>query len=128
MSIQNKYKAVLDLGRDLGVKDGYVEELDGVLKMGGTTNTQYEKNQIWDKIKEIGGTSPSDIKADIKVEVTEYYHKHTVEKGDSLSKIAKQYYDKVGDYMHIFNANTDILKDPNMIHPGQVLTIPFPKS
>jgi hypothetical protein len=33
-----------------------------------TANTPYEKNAIWDKIKEIGGDNPSDIMADIKVE------------------------------------------------------------
>lgn len=125
MSVKSKYQPVLDLGEKFGTKDGYVEELDGKLKIGGTVATQYLKNQLWDKIKEIGGEKPSDIAADIKVENTEYYHKHTVEKGESLSKIAKHYYEDANKYMKIFNANTDKLKDPNMIHPGQELVIPF---
>ncbi len=125
MSVKAKYQPVLDLGEKFGTTDGYVEELDGKLRIGGTVKTQYLKNQIWDKIKEIGGDNPSDIEADIKVEVTDYYHKHTVEKGESLSKIAKHYYEEANKYMHIFNANKDILNDPDMIHPGQELVIPF---
>jgi nucleoid-associated protein YgaU len=126
MSLKAKYQSVLDLGEKLHVKDGYVEEMDGKLKIGGTTQTAYEKNLMWDKIKEIGGDNPSDLQADIKVETEDYFHKHTVKGGDSLSKIAKHYYGDAGKYMHIFNANTDQLKNPDLIHPGQELTIPFP--
>jgi nucleoid-associated protein YgaU len=127
MSVKAKYQPVLDLGEKFEVKDGYVEEVDGKLKIGGTTKTQYHKNLMWDKIKEIGGEAPSDLQADIKVENTDYYHKHTVQSGESLSKIAKHYYGDASKYMHIFNANTDQLKDPNLIHPNQELTIPFPE-
>ncbi|MBK9108261.1 MAG: LysM peptidoglycan-binding domain-containing protein [Saprospiraceae bacterium] len=124
MSLQDKYRSVLDLGTDLNIQHGDVQEVDGVLKMRGTAQTQYEKDQIWDKIKEVGGDSPSDIIADIDVAYTDFYAKHTVKSGESLSKIAKHYYKNAGDYMKIFNANTNILKDPDVIHPGQELTIP----
>lgn len=49
---------------------------------------------------------------------------YTVKSGDSLSKIAKQFYGDPMKYMAIFEANTHILKDPNLIHPGQELIIP----
>jgi nucleoid-associated protein YgaU len=49
---------------------------------------------------------------------------YEVKSGDSLSKIAKAEYGNANDYMRIFEANRDILKDPNMIHPGQKLKIP----
>ena len=49
---------------------------------------------------------------------------YVVKPGDSLSKIAKQEYGDANAYMVIFEANRDILKDPNMIHPGQNLKIP----
>ena len=127
MSLQDKYKSALDRGLELGIKDGSVEEMDGVLKVGGTANTQYEKNLIWDEIKKAGGESPTDIEANINVEVSGYFHKHTVASGDTLGKISKKYYGKAGKYMHIFNANTDILKDPNKIFPDQDLVIPFPE-
>ncbi len=127
MALQDKYRAVLDLGEKLGVKDGFVKEEGGVLKIGGTTKTQYEKNILWDKIKEIGGEKPTDLKADIRVEDKENYHVHTVKGGDTLSKISKTYYGKAGQYMDIFNANRDQLDNPDLIKPGQVLKIPFPK-
>ena len=126
MSLKAKYQPVLDLGQQFGVKDGYVEEREGKLRIGGVAHTQYQKDLMWDKIKEIGGESPIDLMADIKVETTEYYHKHTVGKGDTLGKISQKYYGKAGAYMKIFNANTNILKDPNMIYPDQELVIPFP--
>jgi nucleoid-associated protein YgaU len=48
----------------------------------------------------------------------------TVKAGDSLSKIAKRAYDDGNKYMKIFDANKDVLKDPNAIKPGQKLKIP----
>jgi nucleoid-associated protein YgaU len=126
MSLQDKYRSVLNLGEELGIQEGYVEETDGRLKMGGVAANQYHKNLLWDKIKEVAGDSPSDLVADIKVAQTDHFAKHTVKSGDTLGKISKQYYGKAGDYMHIFNANTDILKNPDVIHPDQELTIPFP--
>jgi len=125
MSLQAKYQPVLDLGEEFSVKDGYVKEEDGKLKIGGTAETQYQKNQMWDKIKEIGGENPADISADIKVSNTDYYHKHVVQKGESLSLIAKHYYGDPMKYKVIFEANTDQLDDPNVIHPDQELVIPF---
>ncbi len=53
MSVKAKYQAVLDLGEQLAIKDGNVTEENGVLKIKGQANTQYEKNLLWDKIKEI---------------------------------------------------------------------------
>ncbi len=49
---------------------------------------------------------------------------HTVEKGDSLSKIAGKFYGDVMKYPVIFEANKPMLKDPDLIYPGQVLRIP----
>jgi nucleoid-associated protein YgaU len=49
---------------------------------------------------------------------------YEVKSGDTLSKIAKAEYGNANAYMVIFEANRDILKDPNMIHPGQKLKIP----
>lgn len=124
MTVKEKYQSVLALGEKLNVQNGKVEEGNGVLKVWGTVETPYEKNQLWDAIKAVGGSNPSDIIADIKVANTAYYTKHTVQKGESLSKIAKHYYDDMMQYKAIFNANRDILDNPDVIHPGQVLTIP----
>ncbi len=124
MSVKAKYQAVLNLGEKLGIKDGDVKEEVGVLKVKGQAATQYEKNLLWDKIKEVGGENPSDIQADIAVADTSVYHRHTVKSGESLSKISKLYYGDPMKYKKIFEANTNILKNPDVIHPDQVLVIP----
>lgn len=49
---------------------------------------------------------------------------YVVVAGDSLSKIAKREYGNANDWPRIFEANKDILKDPNKIFPGQKLRIP----
>jgi len=49
---------------------------------------------------------------------------HTVESGDSLSKMAQRYYGDMMKYSSIFEANKPMLSDPDKIYPGQVLRIP----
>ncbi|MEN8119409.1 MAG: peptidoglycan-binding protein LysM [Bacteroidota bacterium] len=49
---------------------------------------------------------------------------YTVKKGDYLSKIAKEVYGNASKYNVIFEANKPMLKDPDLIYPGQVLRIP----
>ncbi|MDL5511489.1 LysM peptidoglycan-binding domain-containing protein [Arenibacter sp. M-2] len=124
MSVKAKYQAVLNLGEQLKIKDGDVSEEAGILKIKGQAATQYEKNLLWDKIKELGGENPSDIQANITVADESVYHRHTVKSGESLSKIAKKYYGDPMKYKKIFEANTNILKNPDVIHPDQVLVIP----
>ncbi len=49
---------------------------------------------------------------------------YTVKKGDTLGGIAKKFYGKASKYPVIFEANKPMLKDPNLIYPGQCLRIP----
>ncbi len=49
---------------------------------------------------------------------------HEVAKGETLSAIAKKYYGNANKYKKIFDANRDILSDPDKIKPGQKLKIP----
>jgi nucleoid-associated protein YgaU len=122
--MKEKYQNVLDLGQELEIKNGNVKEVDGILHIAGTAKNQYEKNLLWDKIKEIGGDNPTDIIADISVEDTTIFANHTVKSGDTLGKIAKNYYGNAMKYTAIFDANRNILKNPDVIHPGQELVIP----
>ena len=49
---------------------------------------------------------------------------YTIQSGDSLSKIAKE---KYGDYQKweaLFEANREVIKDPDLIYPGQIILIP----
>ncbi len=124
MTLKDKYKNALALGEKLQIKDGYVTEENGKLKIGGTTQYQLEKDRLWDAIKKDGGENPTDLVADIKVTDNSIYGIHTVESGDTLSKIAKSAYGDANSYMKIFEANRDKLNDPNMIKVGQDLVIP----
>ncbi len=49
---------------------------------------------------------------------------HTVQPGETLSKIAKEYYGDSNQHTRIFEANRDQLDNPNDLQVGQVLTIP----
>jgi nucleoid-associated protein YgaU len=49
---------------------------------------------------------------------------YTVQSGDSLSKIAKHVYGDASKWHAIFDANRDKIKNPDLIQPGQVLTLP----
>ncbi len=119
-----KYQELLELGEALNIQNGDVKEENGVLKVWGTANTPYEKNLLWDKIKELGGENPTDIMADIKIADDSVYHRHVVKSGETLGKIAKHYYGDVMKYKNIFASNSDILKNPDIIHPDQELIIP----
>ena len=52
------------------------------------------------------------------------YREHTVRKGETLSKIARQHYGRP-DFGPIVRANPQEIVDPDLIHPGQVLRIPI---
>ena len=49
---------------------------------------------------------------------------YTIASGDSLSKIAKHFYGDASKWRQIFEANRDVIKDPDLIHPGQTIKIP----
>ncbi len=65
--------------------------------------------------------APAPEKAPEKVVEERIYE---VVSGDTLGAISKKFYGKAGDYMKIFNANTDILDNPDLIKVGQKLRIP----
>jgi len=52
------------------------------------------------------------------------YETYEVKKGDSLSKIAKRTYGNASSWKKIFEANKDVIKDPDKIFPGQKLKLP----
>ena len=124
MALKDKYASVLALGEQLNVRDGKIEEGDGILRMWGRVSFNHDKDQLWDAIKAISGANPTDIVVDVQVDNPSFYTKHTVAKGESLSKISKHYYDDLMKYKLIFEANRDQLSDADNIEVGQVLTIP----
>jgi nucleoid-associated protein YgaU len=49
---------------------------------------------------------------------------YTVVKGDTLSGIAKQFYGDASKWRRIYEANRDVIKNPDLIKPGQVFKVP----
>lgn len=49
---------------------------------------------------------------------------YTIESGDTLSGISKKFYNNAAKYTVIFEANKDVIKNPNLIYPGMVIQIP----
>jgi nucleoid-associated protein YgaU len=82
---------------------------------------------ILDNIKNIGGEllhAVDKIVDDKSVTAAGSNRTYTVKSGDTLSAIAKQFYNDASQYMKIFEANKNLLSSPDKIAPGQVLTIP----
>jgi nucleoid-associated protein YgaU len=69
-------------------------------------------------------TPPGNPPADTPPADNAYTQWYEVQPGDSLSKIAKKHYGDAALYKDIFEANRDVLKDPDKIFPGQKLRIP----
>jgi len=69
--------------------------------------------------------------ADVKIDglqtppVKEKVEYYIIKKGDTLSAIAKQFYGKANDYPKIFEANREVIKDANLIFPGQKIRLPL---
>ena len=124
MSLRDKYNAAIQVAKSVGM-EGAAEEKDGKLQFKGTVKSEDEKNRIWDALKSVP-TWKDELNARIDV-VAPKDVTYTVQAGDSLSKIAKQFLGNANDYMAIFNANKDQLSDPDKIKPGQVLKIPTKK-
>ncbi len=66
----------------------------------------------------------SDVRAGSSTTAPAGGQTYTVKKGDSLSKIAKQFYGDAGKWKTIHAANADKIPNPDLIHPGLQLTIP----
>lgn len=67
---------------------------------------------------------PTAGKAQAPVLPVSQAQEYTVVSGDSLSKIAKHFYGDALKWNIIYEANSTTIKDPNLIHPGQKITIP----
>ena len=113
--------AVADLG--IEVKDFFVDLQEDTVIVFGEVNSQADKEKIVLTLGNVEGIDQVDDRMTV-IEPEPEADFYEVKKGDSLSKIAKVYYGDALKYPHIFEANKPMLKDPNLIYPGQVLRIP----
>ena len=134
--LKTKYQSVLNQADQMKLQFHNLHIEDNKLFLKATAPSQDAANKVWDQIKLVN-PSGDDITADITVSASAAQaaavsgqpqaaggQTYTVKSGDTLSKISKQYYGDPNEYMRIFYANRDKLRDPDKIQVGQQLTIP----
>ena len=134
-TLKQKYTSVLNAADQEKIQFVNLHVQDNKLYIKAIAPSDVAKNKFWDQIKLVN-PSQDDITADISVDTSRAMgaaagggagqggETYTVKGGDTLSKISKQYYGDANEYMRIFYANRDTLKDPDKIQVGQQLMIP----
>jgi nucleoid-associated protein YgaU len=108
-----------------GVRDLNVTFKDGVVQLSGEADSAeaMEKAVLMaGNVQGVSAVKADGIKAPPQQAQVEYY---VIQKGDSLSAIAKRYYGEAKDYPRIFDANREVIKDPDLIYPGQKIRVPL---
>lgn len=133
--LKNKYQTVLNMADQQRIQFQNLHVQDNKLFIRGIAPSEEAKNKFWDQIKLVN-PNYDDITADISVDESRAQgaavgggggqggQTYTVKSGDTLSKISKQFYGDSNEYMRIYYANRDTLRDPDKIQVGQQLTIP----
>lgn len=112
-----------------GIRNIEVEFDDGVATVCGDCDSEKIREQailIAGNVKGVKKVIADDLRApkpkpEEKKSKDEFYE---IVKGDTLGAISKKFYGKASAYMRIFEANRDIISDPNKIYPGQKIRIP----
>ena len=125
MSLQEKYARLIASAKEKGSGSIKVTEQDNVLYIDGQVSSAKDKDDLWKIYNEIDPDyRAGDARLNIEVVQTGAMEEYTVKKGDSLSKIASHYGIRWKD---IFEANKDMVKNPDLIQPGWKLKIPAKK-
>jgi len=139
--IKAKYQKVLDTIQQVNGSLKNVNMEGEKLYVRAEVANDQLKNQIWNTIKQVDA-SYSDLHADIVINPSLKAptaaaatatagsstggdkRTYKVKPGDTLSKIAQEFYGKSNEYEKIFQANRDQLSDPDHINAGMELVIP----
>jgi nucleoid-associated protein YgaU len=108
-----------------GIEGLQVEFKNGVVSISGqaTSAEAMEKAVLMaGNVQGVSEVNIDKLQAPPVQAKVEYY---IIKKGDTLSAIAKQFYGKANDYPRIFEANREVIKDANLIFPGQKIRIPL---
>jgi nucleoid-associated protein YgaU len=126
-SMANALKAVVS-GLGFEIEALHISVNDDAVTVSGTAPTDEIREKVILSIGNVEGIASVDDQMEVELvsrNVTAANSQfHTVERGDSLSKIAKKYYGNAMKYPVIFEANKPMLEHPDKIYPGQVLRIP----
>jgi nucleoid-associated protein YgaU len=96
----------------------------GDVKLGGqatSTDALQKAILIAGNTKGVANVSVDGMKAPAAEDQTQYY---IIKSGDTLSAIAQHFYKDANKYPKIFEANREVIKDANLIFPGQKIRIP----
>lgn len=118
---RNLEETISDLG--LEVENLNVHIIDDKATISGAAFNQATKEKVVLVVGNSNGIATVDDQMTVENPEPEAQF-HTVVSGDTLGKIAKTYYGNAMKYPVIFDANKPMLKDPDLIYPGQVLRIP----
>ena len=132
--LKQRYQTVLTTADNERIQFQNLHVQDNKLYIRAIAPSEEAKNKFWDQIKLVNPNA-DDITADISVDASRAMgaaagggqgggQTYDVKSGDNLSKISKQFYGDGDEYMRIFYANRDKLKDPDKIQVGQQLIIP----
>lgn len=138
--LKTKYNSVLEFIKQSGVRLTHLHVQDNKLFIQGAAPSEQIKNDVWNRIKAVDSTY-SDLTCDLTVDASlpqppaaqaaaasanasTSGRTYKVQPGDTLSKIAKEFYGDANEYNRIFAANRDKLENPNKIQAGQELVIP----
>jgi len=120
-----KIRAMLEAEKSMPIRDLTVEFRGGVVTLCGECATADDREKavlLTGNVQGVARVDADRLKAPAPKAQVKYY---VVQKGDSLSKIAGEFYGKPMDYPRIFEANREVIKDPDLIYPGQKLRIPM---
>ena len=115
-----KIKAEIDKANP-GVKDLGVRFNDGKVELTGSGSAEALQKAILIAGNMMGVGEVKVDGAAVVEDGTQYY---LIKSGDTLSAIAQQFYGDAGKYPKIFEANREVIKDANLIFPGQKIRIP----
>ncbi len=107
-----------------GVSNLEVTVKDGVATLTGEAESAeaMEKAVLMaGNVKGISEVHAGGLTAPVAEVQVEYYE---IKSGDTLSAIAAKFYGKASEYPRIFEANREVIKDPDLIYPGQKIRIP----
>ena len=107
----------------LVVEDLNVQIVDDAATVSGAAYDQATKEKVVLVVGNSNGIATVDDQMTVEHLEPEAQF-HTVVGGDTLGKIAKTYYGNAMKYPEIFEANKEVIKDPDLIYPGQKLRIP----
>jgi nucleoid-associated protein YgaU len=122
MSLQDKYAALISTAKDKASGELKISEQDGVLYIDGLVKNSSDKEALWKLYNEADPDYRSgDLRLNIEVTPAAAMQEYVVQAGDNLGKIGTRFGVK---WKEIFEANKDIIKNPDLIQPGWKLKIP----